>query len=459
MSFHSYTRKRNRKGNSAKRVARHPRCRRTQILDHATMQIRHIGWALSGLTIPLVVALTVVPHLISNIGPERFGILALAWALMTYGGAFDLGIGRAVTQLVSSMRETERKHDIAQSAATAIRITLASGLLGGLLLALSAPFASDMLKAPDIPKDELFYAILILAIAIPAQALVATYRGISEAFAQFRQVSILRMIIGIMNFLGPFFLSLFTENLLFIIAPLVLSRLIAVILFRRATLRCIAKEPGQPTGFSKAYAKRLFRFGSWATISSVVSPLMLHSDRFFIGAIIGASAITSYVVPYEVVVQSLIIVGSITSVAFPALSGIVTANPKQLHLYFRMWLIRVVVLMAFLSSAMALSAPYLMSWWLEDVLDPNSILVAQVLCVGVFTNSIGGMYYSLIQATGRADITAKIHLAELVPYIALVVFLITHNGVAGAALAWSVRTTVDAFVLASYSRRFLCLKH
>ncbi len=49
---------------------------------------------LAGHAAPLVAAVAAVPALIGSIGQERFGFLALAWALVGYFSFFDLGLGR-----------------------------------------------------------------------------------------------------------------------------------------------------------------------------------------------------------------------------------------------------------------------------------------------------------------------------------------------------------------------------
>jgi O-antigen/teichoic acid export membrane protein len=68
------------------------------------MRVSHVGWNLAGLSLPLLVAALTVPHLVEVLGKEKFGLLALAWGLIGYAGVLDLGIGRAVTQLVSRLR-------------------------------------------------------------------------------------------------------------------------------------------------------------------------------------------------------------------------------------------------------------------------------------------------------------------------------------------------------------------
>jgi O-antigen/teichoic acid export membrane protein len=67
--------------------------------------------------------------------------------------------------------------------------------------------------------------------------------------------------------------------------------------------------------------------------------------------------------------------------------------------------------------------------------------------VGVLLNSLARVPYSLLQALGRPDLTAKIHFVELPLHLVLAWFFVDAWGVTGAALAWSVRVGVDAALL------------
>ena len=58
-------------------------------------------WNFLSLVGPMLVALGAIPVLIRTLGTDRFGILTLAWMLIGYCSLFDLGLGRALTKLVS----------------------------------------------------------------------------------------------------------------------------------------------------------------------------------------------------------------------------------------------------------------------------------------------------------------------------------------------------------------------
>src|SRR5260221_9740565 len=70
-------------------------------LTRGRLLARNTVWNLIGNGAPLIVAVFSIPILIQGLGKDRFGVLALAWTLIGYASLFDLGLGRALTQLVA----------------------------------------------------------------------------------------------------------------------------------------------------------------------------------------------------------------------------------------------------------------------------------------------------------------------------------------------------------------------
>ncbi|WP_231624590.1 flippase [Limnohabitans sp. 63ED37-2] len=405
---------------------------------------------------PLLVAAVTVPALLDTLDKEKFGLLALAWGLIGYAGALDLGLGRALTQMVASLRGERRLVEIPDTLATASRITFVIGLIAGTLIALFALLGgASMIRTESTPEAEIQFAIFLLAIALPAQAMSATYKGLNEAFMNFKGISYLRAVLGIINFAGPYAVSFFTTQLHWLVSSLVISRIISLVIYKHLAAHCLQREPEtqQPASYSPRIAKNLFTFGGWVTVSSVISPIMVQSDRFFIAAMISAAAVTTYVLPYEVVVQSLVLVGAISTVMFPGLSKLMQEKPDQWRAYFRKWLLRVAAIMMFVCVFLALFLPIIFKLWLGENMDYESLIIGRILCIGVFLNSIGSMYYSAVQAKGRADLTAKIHIFELPVYSLALIMLAVHYGLKGVACAWSGRMLVDLILLYYCNRK------
>jgi O-antigen/teichoic acid export membrane protein len=73
--------------------------------------------------------------------------------------------------------------------------------------------------------------------------------------------------------------------------------------------------------------------------------------------------------------------------------------------------------------------------------------VGEILLLGVWMNSLAIVPYALLQAKGRPDLTAKISVLELAPYIGALWLGLHFNGLNGAAWAWTARAGVDALLL------------
>src|SRR5262249_6635199 len=99
-------------------------------------------------------------------------------------------------------------------------------------------------------------------------------------------------------------------------------------------------------------------------------------------------------------------------------------------------------------------APEGLTLWLGPEFAAQSTFVMQCLAVGVFLNGLAQVPSALTQGVGRPDLTFKLHLLELAPYLAIAMYLIRTRGIEGAALAWTARTALD-FVLFFWAGRHL----
>src|SRR5262249_41701417 len=110
-------------------------------------------WNLIGNGAPMVVAVFCIPILIRGLGKERFGLLTLAWVLIGYAGLFDLGLGRALTQLVAQKLGAGEEREIPSLVWTSLLLMLVLGLAGTAVVFLISPWlAGRALKIPD-PLD------------------------------------------------------------------------------------------------------------------------------------------------------------------------------------------------------------------------------------------------------------------------------------------------------------------
>jgi O-antigen/teichoic acid export membrane protein len=155
-----------------------------------------------------------------------------------------------------------------------------------------------------------------------------------------------------------------------------------------------------------------------------------------------------YAAPYEAITRAWILPASLAATIFPAFSSLEAtgATKRNEELCARCLKSILLLLGPPLLLVIAFARPIL-SFWLGEDYAAQGALVLQILAAGVLVNSLAQIVFSLLQGLGRPDLVAKFHMAELPLYTALLWFLLGRMGVAGAALACTLRSLADAALL------------
>ncbi len=141
---------------------------------------RNIFWNLIGLVLPLLTGFFLFPLIISTYGLERFGLLTLAWSIVGYFSLFDLGLSRALTQLISERIDSRAKHDEIRSlVSTTFVVMWGLEILGALVLYAASPYlVNQFLHLSPSLSIESIRGFSVLAIAIPFLVHTASLRGV-----------------------------------------------------------------------------------------------------------------------------------------------------------------------------------------------------------------------------------------------------------------------------------------
>jgi O-antigen/teichoic acid export membrane protein len=407
---------------------------------------RNIVINLGGQVVPLFVGLFAIPVLITQLGTDRFGVLTLAWMAVGYFSLFDLGLGRALTQLVAERIGTEDEADVHRLAGTALALMLAFGALGAVLGVALAPWVTHrVLRIPVELQAESQRAFLLLALSLPLVITTAGLRGLLEGLHRFAWVNAIRIPMGIFTFLGPLVVLPFSNSLVAIVGVLIAGRAIG---WLAHLICCVKAVPGlrKMTG-DVGMVPLLLGFGGWMTVTNIVGPFMTYMDRVLIGAVISAAAVAYYATPYEIITKMWLVPAAILGVLFPAFSAGLRRDRDWVLRTFRRTVALMVLILFPPALGIVLFAGEGLTLWLGVEFARESAPVARWLAVGVFVNSLALVPFTLIQGAGRPDLTAKLHLLELPPYLLGLWWFTTRHGIEGAAAMWTVRATLDAIVL------------
>lgn len=413
---------------------------------------RNVSLNLVGYGLPLVAALVAVPLLLAGLGPDRFGVVALAWTLVAVVGVLDLGFGRAMTQALAARigREDVLRNGALVGTAASITTILGALLSGGLLL-VAPVIVFRVLEVPEWLRGETLEAIRILALAVPAVLVGNCLRGVVEARQRFGALNALRACVGAALLLGPVVVLHVSPTLVPIMWTFVAVRWLAlaafIVLARRA-------EPSRWT-FDWREAASLARLGGWMTVSTVVASLMLYADRFAVGSFLSLAAVAYYVAPFEVINRLSVVPVAIMGVLFPAFSQLAASRSQELVGVYRRTLWTIGALLAPPALIIVVFSRPLLSFWLGPEVAGKSAVVASILAAGILIHSLVQPSFQLLQAAGRPAVPALFQLIEAPIYVVYLVMLTLCCGIAGTAAAWLIRVTISLVVQSWLAYRFV----
>ncbi|WP_206047085.1 flippase, partial [Noviherbaspirillum denitrificans] len=410
--------------------------------------LRFFIFNLLGHTLPMAVALVSVPVIAHFAGVERLGALGVVWALVGYFSFLDFGLSRVVTRRVAQAAEQGQLDAELMDLRGFFwwRAVPALMVIAMLLLAARGVFAGFL------PEGELGRELSAswpwISFSIPVTLATNWLRGALEGVHRFARVNIMRTVFGAWTYAAPAVASLVMPTLDGMIIGIVLGRMLALAAHAWA---CVQAERGILLGEVRpklAGQGLFFQEGGWITVSNVIGPLMLYSDRFVLAALVPPTAVAWYVTSQEVLLRTMVIPAALAGVLFPKFAGNLDARTEVplAALYQRG--IRLISAIMLPLCALAAAGSYDgLRLWLGAPFAANAYRVVEIVAVGIFVYAISHLPHAWLQAVGRAHLTAKVHLVELPLYALGLYAAVTQWGIAGAACMWVLRVFLDCLLL------------
>ena len=409
---------------------------------------RNMALNLVGQVIPLLVGVAATPYTIRRLGPDRFGILSLAWIIVGYFALFDLGIGPATTKFVADLLGRGEPERLPAVVWTALATQSGMGLGAGALLAAASPMlAHHLLKIPPGLHTDALWVFLTLAVSLPISFATGSLRGVLAASQRFELLNAIGIPSSALYYVIPVVALALGFGLPAIVLFLVASRLAGLAAHAFFCLR-LYPTLGHGFIFARPLVRPLLGYGGWVTVSGAVNPILIYFDRFLIGVLISIAALGFYTPPCMISTKLTIIPASLGATLFPAFS---TSAGRGDRLWISNALVHSLKYLLLIVGPPALVLAFfarpILTLWVGTRFAAEGTTVLQILAVGILVNSLAYVPYSLLQGVGRPDLTAKLYLLEIPLHVGLAWLLVTRLGLPGAALAWTLRVGVDFLLL------------
>lgn len=408
------------------------------------MILRNTTLNLAGFAIPLAISLLAIPAIVDGYGVESFGVVTILWAVLGYFGIFDLGIGKALTFVVARARESKPEDEIAALAAQASGLLLMIGAAFGLLwFALSPTLGAAVGRSgSDAFQREVVLTFAIASLAIPLVLASAALRGVMEAYQAFRAVMLVRILSGTLLFVAPLICLQIGTGIAAVAVALVLVR-VATLFASQLVCRRLLGRMWLMSWPRWGTVKPLLTVGGWMTVSNVLGPIMGFADRFILGLVAGAAATAYYATSNEIATKLWLLTGALTAVLFPEFARLhLISSDRLFELCGKAQkLVFFFVLPA--ATFIALFSSEILDVWIGAAFSVHAAPLMQILAASMLVGTMAQVPYSLVQASGRADLTAWLSLALVGPYLAALYYAARLYGSVGVAWVWFARVAVE----------------
>lgn len=412
----------------------------------------NVALNLVGQLAPALAAVLAMPFLVSGLGPERLGVLSLAWVAVGAFTLLDFGLGRSLTLEISRKLALGRVQDVPALVQGTLILLAVVGVGGAAALALGRFRLLAALGVPAALAPEVEFAILGVCLAAPFMTVSAGVRGVLEAFGRFDLSNLVRVPLGVLTYLGPALALPFSRSVAVSVGVLVVVRVLGAVAF----LVFVRAQAGGGGGWRVEWhhVRAVVSKGLWMNVANLAGVALTYVDRLILGAVLSLAAVAFYATPQELVGKLTVVPVALSAVLFPALSAAgARQSPDVVRLFSRGLTYTFVLLLPVVMVAAAL-APEWLGAWLGGEFARESARPAQWLLLSVLLQSLAITPLNLLQAIGHAPVTAWLQLVQLPLFVGGMWWAVSVAGITGAAFVWAARMLLDLTLLLAMARRY-----
>lgn len=414
--------------------------------------VKNTSYNLVGSVVSILTMVVTIPVFLSIAGIERYGVYTVAVAFLGYFGLFDLGVSRATARKISEVRRAASE-SVGTVMWTGLSISLVFSALGGIFIigGANAFFAHGMILGEGLALEARGIGPL-LGMLLPLTLLSGMFMGMLQGFEQFFRLNLVVVLGVVLTQVFPLVAAaLAAPTLEWLLIGLIVARAIALaaLVLAVATSEVRLRGRFRP---SKALAGELMKFGGWVSVTAIIGPLLTTIDRMAIGAWLGPAAVAVYTIPFGLVRRVEMLPFALASAIFPRLVGERDPIARERLAAKSIAVLAAAVTPMIVCGGLALE-PFL-ALWIDAEFAREAAPVGTILLAAFWAKSQVIPPFELLTARGHPDLVAKLHLAEVGPYLALLAAGIYLFGVEGAAGAWTLRALADCGLL-----YFLAGKH
>lgn len=412
------------------------------------------AWTMLGEVARFMAALVATHFTVLVLGKESYGVWSLLTRITSALSFSDAGVGVASTKYVSEAyargdEEGERR---------ALWTSLLAGFVPSLLVALLVLFLAPWVvheffaKVPPQLKGPMALGLQIGAFAFVLRTISSVFN--SPLLARMRLD--LNTAISYGGIVAQIALVPLALKLGGIAWGTAVSLGVWVVTGTIYTLLTARLLPGslRPV-LDRELLKPIARMGAGTLVMAVAAQALYSADAIIVGRLLKIEQAGYYNIAFQASTMLSILPAASAQALLPAFTRLLARQEHQelQALVRRAMRASCLVLPPVMALMCVAARPFFERWASDPAYAANATPAFFCLIAGLALNVLMTVPFTLLMAMGRTDITARIGLLEVVPFVLYTWFLTSAYGIAGAAIGRSLRfAIVSAIVFPLTSR-------
>jgi O-antigen/teichoic acid export membrane protein len=408
--------------------------------------IKGTVWGLAGQATTVAASAVFTPIVVRQLGASAYGILVFLNLLTSYLAYSDLGMGTASTRFASievsagSNRET-------QVIWTGVGLsTIVAAMVAVLIIVLAPAISNGLLHVESPLRGQTIAAMRIVGIAFLFKNIAGVLNTPQLVRLRFDTYTAITS--------GVVFLQvMLTPIVLWLGGDLVtIALMIAVINFCALGLHFVVGRRLLPELWPPRADAALFwpllHFGVLVVFSQIPELILANAERFGLAYFTSVAKLGYYSLAYTYASLTIVAAIAMGQVLLPMFSQLQSsADAEQLGRLYRRSIVSLAFTLAPIAVVLAIVARPVLATLVGQDYGRESTPACYVLLGGVVFGGLSYVPLSLLFASNKGSVAARIRWYELVPYFMVAAFLTKKFGIVGAAAAWTLRALVDSLLL------------
>lgn len=416
--------------------------------------LRNAAFNFLGAAIPAVLAIATIPYIVSVLGASNYGLLALITSIVGYFALLDVNITASSTKYVSQYKASGDSHRLNETICFGLLIYGSIGLVGMTGLYFSARLLVTAIFAVPVDKQsEATIAIQIAALGFFFGQVQAYLQSLPGALMRYDISGRIEAIFGTLVPLTTIALLYTGHGLVALVWLRVGMSLLQAVLMAYMLHRLIPTLRWSTP--SKDIRNLMMSFSAYSFLSRLAALTYANADKLIIGARVGVSALTLYVVPATLANRVMSLVFRLSGVMFPHASALAAqGRMKELERDYLSASRYLLFINGGVALVLATLANPILSLWLNPEFARTGTTVMIMIALAQWVDSTTNLPSLVNDGLGHPKVSGMFALARAALGLGLIFLGVWNFGLEGAAGAHLLASIVMslAFILYVHGR-------